>query len=103
MDPRRRRVIWSPEAQRDLGAAIQFIAAKSPQGARSVLDAVLGTAESLSTLSSRGRVVPELGGPGYREVFVFRYRLMYRTTNGVVEIVAFLHGAQDFRSLSGAG
>jgi plasmid stabilization system protein ParE len=53
-------------------------------------------AASLATLSERGRVVPELGDAGIREVFVFRYRLMYRVEQARVVIVAFVHGAQDF-------
>jgi hypothetical protein len=31
-----------------------------------------------------------------REVFAFRYRLMYRVEPKAVTIVAFIHGARDF-------
>lgn len=61
-----------------------------------VLDAALQVAASLSTLSERGRVVPELNNPSIRETFVFRYRLMYRVDDTTVVVVAFLHGARDF-------
>jgi toxin ParE1/3/4 len=50
----------------------------------------------LATLSERGRVVPESNDPGIREIFVFRYRLMYRVKDERVVIVAFVHGARDF-------
>jgi toxin ParE1/3/4 len=61
-----------------------------------VLEAALDTAASLSMLSERGRVVPEVGEPTLREVFVFDYRLIYRVHSDRVVIQAFLHGARDF-------
>jgi len=99
MDPRRRRVVWSPGAQADLDATVEFIAERSHQGALQVLDAALETAASLATLSERGRVIPEFAETSYREVFVFRYRLMYRVVHDEVQMVAFIHGARDFQNL----
>jgi plasmid stabilization system protein ParE len=63
-----------------------------------VLEQALAAADSLATLSERGRVVPEIGQPALREVFVFRYRLLYEIHPALVRIVAFLHGARDFDS-----
>ena len=92
----RRRVDWTPEARRTLEEVIEFIAGESLEGARSVLRQALEAASSLSTLSERGRVVPELGASEIREIFVHRYRLMYRVTGDAVEILAVIHGARDF-------
>jgi plasmid stabilization system protein ParE len=50
----------------------------------------------LATLSERGRVVPELSQPDTREIFVFRFRLLYDVEPEAVRIVAFLHGTRDF-------
>ena len=63
-----------------------------------VLEQALAAADSLATLSERGRVVPERNDPGLREIFVFRYRLLYELHPDLVQIVAFLHGARDFDS-----
>jgi toxin ParE1/3/4 len=52
--------------------------------------------KSLVSLADRGRVVPELGDSTLRELFVFKYRLLYRIRDDRVVIVAFLHGARDF-------
>jgi len=92
----RRRVTWTPEARRTLEEVVEFIARDSPDGARSVLRQALEAAASLETLSERGRVVPELGASDVREIFVYRYRLMYRVTERSVAILAFIHGARDF-------
>jgi plasmid stabilization system protein ParE len=77
MAQRLRRVVWTAQAQLALDEALEYIAQDSADGARAVLDQALAAASGLATLSERGRVVPELGNPSVREVFVFRYRLLY--------------------------
>ena len=94
----RRRVVWAPRAQVALGEAVAFVAQDSPSGALRILEQALAAAASLATLSERGRVVPERNDPGLREVFVFRYRLLYEVHPDLVRVVAFLHGARDFES-----
>ena len=92
----RRRVVWTDEALRALNEILDFIARDSESGARHVLQQALSAARSLGTLSERGRVVPEVGDPTIREIFVYRYRLMYRVEPEVVSILTIVHGARDF-------
>jgi plasmid stabilization system protein ParE len=61
-----------------------------------VLQETLEAAPGLGEFSERGRVVPEFNDPTLREVFVYRYRLLYRVSADYVSIVTFLHGARDF-------
>ena len=60
------------------------------------LEVVLAAAESLSVFSERGRIVPEVGSRAIREIFVYRFRLMYQVFSSDVRILAVLHGAMDF-------
>lgn len=99
MAPRERRVIWAESAQLALDEVIAYIATDSRANALRVLESVLEAARHLSTLAERGRVVPELNDPTVREVFVFRYRLMYHVEPDRVEVRAFVHGARDFAAL----
>lgn len=96
MAARGRRVVWTPSAQTALDGALEYIASDSLTGAQKILHATLDLAASLETLSERGRVVPELGDPDIREVFVYSYRLIYEVRRSEVRILAFLHGARDF-------
>jgi len=96
MASRRRRVIWSPSAQQALDEAVSYISKDSPAGAMRVLQEALETASGLGEFSERGRIVPEFMDPSLREVFVYRYRLLYRIFPDHVSIVTFLHGARDF-------
>ena len=96
MASRAQRVVWTPLAQRGLDEVVEHIAQDSPEAAEKVLAAVLGVADSLSVFSSRGRIVPEIRDKSIREVFIYRYRLIYEVTISEVRILALLHGARDF-------
>jgi toxin ParE1/3/4 len=89
-------VVWSETANVALDEVLAYIAPDSPHAAASLLERALEAAGNLSVLSERGRVVPEVGDPAVREVFVGRYRLMYRVEEAQVVVLTFLHGARDF-------
>ena len=92
----RRVVAWTTSARDSLDEILGFIASDSPEAASKVLDVVLAAAESLSLFSERGRVVPETDTGTIREIFVYRYRLIYQIFAEEVRILAVLHGAMDF-------
>jgi plasmid stabilization system protein ParE len=94
--PRSRRVVWATAARTALDEVVEYITRDSRESALKVLTRALETAESLSALPERWRVVPELSDPAIRELFVHRYRMLYRIFDDVVVVVAFLHGARDF-------
>jgi toxin ParE1/3/4 len=93
---RRRAVVWAESARAGLDEVIEYIAQDSRDRALQVLQQALASASSLSTLAERGRMVPEFNDPAKRELFVFRYRLIYQVSPDHVTIEAFLHGARDF-------
>ncbi|MGH9784652.1 MAG: type II toxin-antitoxin system RelE/ParE family toxin, partial [Terriglobia bacterium] len=88
--------VWTLQAQSTLDEAIRYIAEDSLPAAQRMLQRALESAASLTTLSERGRIVPELETPKIREVFVGRYRLIYEVHPSKIEVLAFLHGARDF-------
>lgn len=96
MAARRRRVIWAKAARQALDDVIAHVARDSRAAARRVLNQALETAATLAFLAERGRVVPELGDPTVREVFVYSYRLLYEIRNDTVAVIGFVHGARDF-------
>jgi toxin ParE1/3/4 len=95
MASRRRRVVWSQSAEAALDQAITAVADESPDRARKLLRRVLEAAASLSTLSERGRPVPELSNPAVRQLLPDPYRLIYRVEEERVLILALLHQRQD--------
>lgn len=99
MVARLRSVDWALSAQIALDDVISYISQDSPESAVQCLRKALEVGASLATFAERGRVVPESNDPTIREVFVFRYRLMYQVHNDRVLTLAFVHGARDFAAL----
>ena len=93
---KQREVIWTAGARTDLDEIAAYLAKDSPTAALAFLEEVLTTAESLMTLSERGRIVPELQEAGVRELFIKRYRLFYEVWEDTVHILGLLHGAREF-------
>jgi plasmid stabilization system protein ParE len=91
-----REVVWGRRARSDLRLAINHIQADSPTAARSFASAIIQTSRSLSTLSERGRVVPELGQDEVRELLLGRYRLIYEVFPDRVAVVRVIHASRDF-------
>lgn len=98
MEPAARAIIWAPSAYADLDEALQNLGLRSTLAAERLLEEILDAAESLSTLSERGRLVPELRDGITRELIVGSHRLMYEVSAQRVEIVAVLYGARDFET-----
>ena len=97
MAERQREVIWTPGARTDLDEIVAYIARDSLPFALAFLEEAFETAETLTTLSERGRVVPELNDPIVRELFIKRYRLLYAVHEQEVHVLAVLHGAREFK------
>ena len=96
MATQRREVIWTLRARDALDEAAAYVAQDSPSTAVDLVERAVGAAESLDTLSERGHIVPELDIPTVREIFVYKYRLVYEVFPSQVTVLGFLHGAQDF-------
>ena len=59
-----------------------------------MVNRIITRAESLETLSFRGRRVPEYDQENVREVGEPPYRIIYRVTANVVQILTIMHERQ---------
>ncbi|TFH65216.1 MAG: type II toxin-antitoxin system RelE/ParE family toxin [Gemmatimonadales bacterium] len=96
MGARRRRIVWSEGARRELDEAVSYIAEDSIASAIRILEQILGSAESLGTLGERGRVVPERGDPSIRELLVDPFRLLYHLRDSDIVILGILHQRRTY-------
>lgn len=95
-------LIWTEAAWSDLEAAADYIAKDSPAYARAFVAEIKQAARSLTSLSERGRIVPEIGRPDTREIFPSGYRLIYRVSGDAVTILGVIHHARDWNNLNRA-
>jgi len=99
---RRRVVIWSRAAARDLEEVAAYIARDSPGGAERLLERLWSKAESLRTHGARGRIVAELqqfGMSTWRELVVPPYRLVYRVGGNRVIVLGVFDGRRDLQDV----
>lgn len=79
--------------------AAEYIGRDSVVYAAALVTGAEKAAESLVSFPLRGRIVPELGDPDIRELFVGSYRLIFRITDEEIRIISFVHGARDLSGL----
>ncbi len=89
-------VVWSAPAIQDLRNIHDYISRDSKFYADKVIDEFLDNADKLAGFSKMGRIVPELENSSVREIMIYSYRLVYEIGNNRIEILAIIHGKQDF-------
>lgn len=85
---------WTPQAADDLEAVCLYIARDTPVAATVFAERVLRATAHLADFPEMGRIVPEWGRSEIREVFVYSYRLIYRTRAESVDVLAIHHGVR---------
>ena len=93
-----RPVIWSQAAADDFEAILVYLDRDSPAYATALAADIWEASLSLASFSERGRIVPEVGTPNVREIYVRSYRLIYRVDDERVAILALIHGKRDLMS-----
>jgi len=85
------KVIWSALAEQRALEAVDYIALDRPEGAEHWLDELIERVGKLDRLARRGRVIPEVGPPAFREIFHAPYRIIYRVDAAQVIILTLRH------------
>ncbi|MEA1995860.1 MAG: type II toxin-antitoxin system RelE/ParE family toxin [Campylobacterota bacterium] len=93
------KVVWSPEAIKDLEEIAEYIERDSEFYARAVVSKILDMTRSIKDFPKIGRIVPDVGDENIRERFVYSYRLVYQIQEHQILIVAVIHGKQMFENI----
>lgn len=99
---KRRRVVWARSARRDLDRLLAYLADHDRKAALVTLERLESKARSLAILTDRGRVVPELARlhvREYRELLVPPYRLLYRTRDADIVVLAVYDGRRSLEDV----
>ncbi len=85
------KVIWAPLAEQRALEAVDYIVHERPAVAAAWLDELLERTAALRRFPRRGREVPEIARPSYREIQHAPYRVIYRIDETLVVILTIRH------------
>ena len=90
------QIKWSEEAENDLDDIMAYISKSSLQYARSFFESVHEAIENLKLFPKMGRRVPESKNPKDRELFLLKYRIIYRfiEEEEMILIMMIIHGSR---------
>ena len=86
------KVVWAPLAIERAAEHAAYIAADRPEASRNWVIGLFDSTKSLAQFPRRGRRVPELDRPEYRELIYGRYRVVYRVDAHQVVVLTVRHG-----------
>ena len=89
-------VKWATPANLDLKDIHDYIARDSRYYAQKVSQDIVDKSEKLKHFPEIGRIVPEIGDPNIRELFIYSYRLIYEVLPSGVQVLALIHSKRNF-------
>jgi addiction module RelE/StbE family toxin len=90
-------VTWTEQALERLLEIERFVARDDPRAADRLVDKLIDRGEALAEHPDRGRRLLELSESGLRELVVDNYRIVYRRTPKVVEVLTVFEGHRLLR------
>ena len=91
------KVVWTEQAWRRLSEIEDFIARDRPAATAKLVDKLVDRGDALATHPHRGRTLPELPDSGLRELVVDNYRVVYRRTANIIEVLTVFEGHRLLR------
>jgi len=88
------RIIWSPLSVDRASEIADYIAQDKPSAAKKWIDTVFSKVEKLKSSPEIGRIVPEINGSQFRELFYGNYRIIYRIETKQISILTIRHSRQ---------
>jgi len=95
-----RRVRWTQSALNDLDSIFKFIARDSRFYAATFVNKIKNASRSLSKMSLRARIVPEMQDDNIRELLIVDYRMMFRIQDNEIQIITIIHQARNLESFA---
>jgi len=90
------KVEWTDTAEKHIDNIYNYIAQSSPIYAKRVVDRITRRSVQISSFPLSGRKVPEIEMNQIREVIEGSYRIIYYIKPDQIDILAVIHGAQNF-------
>jgi len=93
------KIVWTDPAVNDLDGIQSYLTPDSTRYASILIEKIILATENLKLFPLMGRIVPEVAEIAIREIFVHHYRIIYRTNDDLIEILAIIHQARDLSNI----
>lgn len=95
------RIQWTEPAREDLRQIHAFIARDSQKYASRMISRIKLAVDGVRRFPLSSARVPEWDEDELREVFVAQYRIIYRVSVDLIQVLAVVHGARRLSELDG--
>ena len=92
------KIVWTQESVSKLISIEEFIADDSPTRANRFIAQIIKKTISLKKHPNKGRIVPEFSLPELREIIFKNYRIVYRVSPDLIEILTVFESHRLIRS-----
>src|SRR3989338_255553 len=99
---KRFEVEWAQSASKDLENIIDYISQDNVDTAITIFGKIKSKCNTLNQFPDRGRIVPELKAYGilsYRELIISPWRVVYRTSEQKVYVLAVLDSRRNIEDI----
>ena len=87
-------VVWTRNALNHLTDIYEYISRDSERYAQRMVDRITARSKQVGSFPQSGQMVAEYDNPEVREVIEGPYRVIYRTQETRVAVLAVIHGAR---------
>jgi len=91
------KLIWSDQAGEELIEIEIFVAKDNAMIAAKFIDYLIEQTQVLLQHPQIGRIVPEIGNEHIRELIIKNYRIVYRISDQLIEIITVFEGHKLLR------
>lgn len=88
------KISIAKSAKIDIRNIYDYVLQQSYQNAELLTQAIFQAIDSLYKFPERGQIVKEIQNPLFREIRLYRYRIIYRCRENEVEILTVHHSAR---------
>ena len=95
-------VEWAQPASKDLENIIDYVSQDNVDNAITIFEKIKSKCNTLNRFPDRGRIVPELkayGILGYRELIISPWRVIYRTSEQKVYVLAVIDSRRNMEDI----
>ncbi len=91
------RIEWNSRSLEDLNEIYDYIARDSKSYANLFIKKLYDSVQKLNQFPNIGKIVTEINIQSVRELIFQNYRIIYRISNDIVEIITIFYGSRLLR------